>query len=101
MKYKVGDKVKIKTREQMEKEFGPAEFGGIDCKYGFVTEMEDWLKKNSPDRVLTILKVSYYEEYYGMEGATFTWGLDMIEYGIDEYLKRNPVTRADLLDFED
>ncbi len=46
MKYKVGDKVRIKTWESMEKEFGKEiNVDYIDCRGGFRTEMEDVLNR--------------------------------------------------------
>lgn len=42
MKFKVGDKVKIKSWEEMEKEFGLLPNGSINCNFGFIREMEEY-----------------------------------------------------------
>lgn len=42
MKFKVGDKVKIKSWQEMEKEFGLNRFESINCKFSFTKEMEKY-----------------------------------------------------------
>lgn len=42
MKFKIGDRVKFKTWEQMEKEFGLRKSGCIDCNSTFVYDMKDY-----------------------------------------------------------
>ena len=58
MKYKVGDKVKIKTWKQLEEEFGihPNCENWINCPHLFTKEMD--VENNSPEvnRELTIEK---------------------------------------------
>ncbi len=62
MKYGVGDRVKIKTWESLEKEFGLNSSEGINTEIPFVISMEEYLNKNFPDKILTINEVK--EEYY-------------------------------------
>ena len=52
MKYKVGDKVKVRTWEDMEKEFGLNQNGYIDCDAAFVTDMKEYCGK-----IVTIAKI--------------------------------------------
>ena len=63
MNYKVGDKVKIKTWKEMEKEFGLNNFESINCDFCFIKEMEEKLNEKFPNRILTIesiIKNCYY-----------------------------------------
>ena len=62
MKYKVGDKVKIKTWEEMEKKYGLNKLGNINSisGYCFSKKDEEEIGKNIPDRVLTITAVNKY-----------------------------------------
>ena len=78
MKYKVGDKVKIKTWEQMEKEFGLNLGGNILNIPCFMREMEKWVNKGFPDRILTIKEISY-NHMYKMKELSLRWGDNMIE----------------------
>ena len=87
MKYKVGDKVKIKTWEEMEKEFGLTISGGnIKCPFTFMTDMEEDLNENFPNRELTIDYIC--EEYYKMKGIGSNWSDNMIKYSLKELEKR-------------
>ena len=57
MKYKVGDKVKIKTWNEMKREFGLYKNNEGDIAtpgFIFVKQMEEQINKKHPDRVLTI-----------------------------------------------
>jgi len=56
MKYKIGDKVKIKTWKEMEKEFGIHENGYIKCigSFLFTKYKEKQFKKQFPNRIVEI-----------------------------------------------
>ena len=86
MKYKVGDKVKIKTWEEMEKEYGLNNIEGIKeyicCLGTFTNEMEEFLNKSNCDRVLTIREI---DVWYYIKGVFFCWSDDMIECLVEEY----------------
>ena len=60
MKYKVGDKVRIKTWEEMEKEFGVDRAGDIKITPSFLADMNEYTGE-----ILTIEKVE--EDYYLMK----------------------------------
>ena len=82
MKYKIGDKVRIKTWDEMEKEYGLSEnVGMIRCVNGFLKKREEVLNKNFPDRVLTIKKV--FKDNYIMDKSLSPfdswWSDDMIK----------------------
>ncbi len=72
MKYKVGDKVRVRSWESMEKEFGLDEFGYISMKYGFTDDMEKLCGE-----ILTIECVM--DSYYYTKGAKWQWTDDMLE----------------------
>jgi hypothetical protein len=108
MKYKVGDKVKIKTWKQMEKEFGLGASGCINLsECSFPPRMERKLQEKFPDRVLIIEKVGTddmygIEESYCLKDMGPNWPDEMIEgLATEEHLNRPLVTRYELLDFED
>ena len=89
MKYKAGDKVKIKSWKEMEKEFGPSDSGIINCKLSFTGTMERELNKKFPDRILTIEDINEAGNYYGMEKygiekISTQWTDDMIKCKIEE-----------------
>jgi hypothetical protein len=102
MKYKVGDKVKIKDKKQID-------FNKSHCV--FLSTMKDML---GDDRITTIIDIEVGpkngRECYVMEGSAYLWDDEMIEYSLSEHeikkrekeFKSRPiVTRAELLDFED
>ena len=100
MKYKVGDKVKIKTWEDMEKKFGLDKHGYISCSATFTGLMEKLFTELDYDRVVTIKEkdIWYYIE---KDGEGFCWSDDMIECLVKSY--KEPIyesikSRFDILD---
>lgn len=80
MKYKVGDKVEIRTWEEMKKEYGVNSDGNIRGhvrKDVFINKMERELNNDFPGRVLTVRGV--YEAHYTMEEMIWIWHDYMIK----------------------
>ena len=110
MKYKAGDRVKIKTWAQMEKEYIKGTFvenlvsicPNKDYHYAFTIEMEENLAKIAPNRIVEIKRVSskdtYYIEGFGMN---YNWMDFMIE-GIakEEEEETPPLNRFQLIDID-
>jgi hypothetical protein len=113
MKYKVGDKVKIKTLKKISEEYDGGSCGSsysysYDCgEDSFNDGMEKKLSKHCPDRILTIERIGNWT--YRVEELSYNWTDEMIEYSLEEYErkklqaceKRPVVSRYELLDFED
>ena len=76
MKYKKGDKVRIKTWKEMEKEYGCSKaIGGkaINCKpHCFLSLIEKDINKSFPNRILTIKK-TVRDNRYIMEKIDPEW----------------------------
>ncbi len=91
MKYKVGDKVKIKTWEQMEKEYGKSYLGNvINCQpIIFIRAMERAIN-GIKDRILLIKFIRKGDEYnyYVMSELGYHFSDDMIECLAKEYFKK-------------
>ena len=99
MRYKLGDEVKIKTWDQMRREFGVnIDLDGdpsIKCDKNFPLEMEKCFKINS-ERILTIDRLFHKDDYYFVEENKWCWTDDMIEYSLSEF---NPINnRFEILD---
>lgn len=80
MKYKVGDKVKIKTWEQMESEFGLDSDGDIPCQHNFTNLMKYFC--GTVQEIIDMDTCSYTM----LSGGDFAYSDDMIE-GLAEELE--------------
>jgi len=99
MKYKVGDKVKIKTWKDMQEKYGLNSIKNINCReiWIFTRGMEEYLNKSNTKRILTIEKID--DDYYSITGSNHTWSDEMIECLASEYKEPEPIlTRFEILD---
>ena len=100
MSYEIGDRVKIKTWKEMEKEFG---ISSISCicagYYGFVKDMEEWINKKFTNRILTIEEVLTNSYLMNGDRQRYHWDNKMIKYRIKEEEIFKPITsRFEILD---
>jgi len=102
MKYKVGDKVKIKTWDKMEKEYGiSTNRTDIDIiPYSFIPAMENKLNNIFPQRNLTIRMV-VRQQFYLMKEINYYWTNEMIECLVSEKIYEPIHSRFEILDIRD
>ena len=89
MRYKKGDLVRIKTWDQLEKEFGVTKLGNIKCNDGFILIMEEEINKNFSDRILKIAGINEHSYRMFNIGWSWKWSDDMIECLESEIIDTN------------
>ena len=93
MKYKVGDKVKIKTWKDMEKEYG---LNKDSIYFQYTQKIEDDINKLFSDRIVTIKEVG--EDFY-IIGNTWFIDEDIIKCSAKRYKKKHYInSRFEILD---
>ena len=111
MDYQVGDRVRIKTWDEMVSEFG-LEYEKIRCDYRFNQNMEHSLSQLMSDRIITISRVYRGSLLYKMEeiipnfpddytlDLNWKWSDHMIDCLESDYYKRfTPIkNRFEILD---
>ncbi len=108
MKYKIGDKVKIRTWKDMQGEYGLTKCHSIQCveDMSFTNGMEGQIKQKFFDRILEVDGEKYHfaelghnTDYYKMKGSNYAWCDEMIECLAEDYKEPVPITnRFELLD---
>lgn len=105
MKYKVGDRVEIKTWKDMKEEFGEAtnqmhSNWFINCQGHFLKSMEENIDQITSNRILTIERL-HFNDYYYMEEekeGKSCWTEDMIK-GLEKEEIFEPIhNRWEILD---
>ena len=102
MKYKVEDKVKIKTWEGMKKEYGLRSSECINPEkfqypgWNYIKSMEEKLKHLFKNRILTIKKVN--KNHYIMKNISWKWVDETIDYKIEPEIFEPILSRFELLD---
>ena len=76
--FKVGDRVRIRQWDDMEKEFGLNEFGSIDCEYMFTKDMKEFCGKVGTIKGFSPMRgVIFYESY--LNETNYDFSTDMLE----------------------
>lgn len=100
MKFKVGDRVRIKSWEQMEKEFGKNSDGGIDCiacKCGFNSEMRHLCGRTATISEINDYKVKLTDWSDDTGGLYWTISTDMIELVDTSKLSKSDLQEGDIV----
>ena len=97
MKYKVGDKVRIRTWKDIQK-LDPNK--SIEWRADFIEYINRDFKKNYPDRIVEIVEIS--SNYYLIKGSSKYWAEYMIEGLVNEIeiinLEEKIKSRFEILD---
>ena len=103
MKYKIKDKVKIKTWETLKKEFGLDNLEAINKDpYHFGKNRESYINKQFPDRIFEIQRIE--ENAYGAicyimkDEPKWEWDNYMIEYLVKPEIFEKIESRFEILD---
>ncbi len=82
MKYEVGDKVKIKTWEQLKEEYNFISSANVITNvgyWGFNKRMDKWVNEKFLDRILTIEEVVTNSYFMKNDKIRYNWSDEMIE----------------------
>jgi len=105
MRYKIGDKVKIKTWTRLEKEFGKTLNNSINTHCHFSSYMERFLREYIPNRIVTIAKIDYFNNSYKIKASgkeyaykNYDYSDDMIDGWEIEKIYEPTYSRFEILD---
>lgn len=78
-KYQIGDELKIREWDDMEKEFGLNRLGSVDCKYVFSISMVPMCGKDFTVRAIENGHFYSYEGTECLDGYRYDISSDMLE----------------------
>ena len=96
MKYKIGDKIRIKTWEKLKEEFGTKRNGDINTPVPIFENMEKELKRKSSDREAIIESNNFN---YSFKEIRFYWSEEVIECLVCDSTRQGSIlNRFEILD---
>ena len=105
MKYKVGDKVRIKTWKEMKEEYGEFNKRRLNTTITYLDGMEEDIKRFAADRIVEITRMHTHATCTIKEAPGWFWTIDSIKCLADreqvkKQVKVKKITRFDLMDLD-
>lgn len=97
MKFKVGDRVRIKSWEQMEKEFGKDCFESINCIPRFIEDMKHLCGKTATIDEICNYDIKLKDWSGDSDGPYWFFSMDMIELVDTSKLSKSDLQEGDIV----